>query len=88
MSTENNEVVLGVDVGGTFTDLAQWDGTSVTVGKTPSTTEDQSVGVVAGSRDVVPMGSKAKLVHGTTIATNALLERRGATTLLLSLIHI
>ena len=41
---------LAVDVGGTFTDLVGWDGERVRTGKVPSTTEDQSIGVVAGAR--------------------------------------
>jgi N-methylhydantoinase A len=70
---------LGVDVGGTFTDLvALSDGTLVTA-KVPSTPQDQSVGVmnaVGASR--VEAGAVTALAHGMTVATNALLERRGA----------
>ncbi|MET0832120.1 MAG: hydantoinase/oxoprolinase family protein [Acidimicrobiia bacterium] len=73
--------VLGVDVGGTFTDLVRWDGAEVTTWKEPSTPEDQSVGVVAGAGR---MGRTDQLLHGTTVATNALLERRGAKTALVT----
>ena len=73
--------VLGVDVGGTFTDLVRWDGTEVTTWKEPSTPEDQSVGVVAGAGR---MGRSDRFLHGTTVATNALLERRGAKTALVT----
>ena len=73
---------LGIDVGGTFTDVAMWDGTAMTVGKVPSTPRDQSEGVMAGAVAAVPAGGRADLLHGTTVATNALLERRGARTLL------
>ena len=73
---------LGIDVGGTFTDVAMWDGTAMTVGKVPSTPRDQSEGVMAGAVAAVPAGDRADLLHGTTVATNALLERRGARTLL------
>ena len=69
-------------MGGTFTDVAMWDGTAMTVGKVPSTPRDQSEGVMAGAAAAVPAGSRADLLHGTTVATNALLERRGARTLL------
>ena len=75
-------VVVGVDVGGTFTDLTALDPTTgqVTAAKVPTTPRDPEQGLLAAlaaaglsPRDV------AVLVHGTTVATNALLERRGAT---------
>ena len=75
---------LGVDVGGTFTDIAMWDGSAMTVGKVPSTPHDQSDGVMAAARGTVRAGGRADLLHGTTVATNALLERRGARTLLVT----
>jgi N-methylhydantoinase A len=74
---------LGVDVGGTFTDVVLWDGVRLVVGKTAST-PDQSVGVLSGSRQVLAGGSVSTLVHGTTVATNALLERKGAPTALIT----
>jgi len=78
-------VRLGVDVGGTFTDLvALVDGRIVTA-KVPSTPGNQAEGAlrsveVAG----VDPGSVATFAHGTTVATNALLERRGARTALVT----
>ncbi len=69
---------LGVDVGGTFTDLvALHDDGRIEVRKVVSTPEDPAVGLF---RAVDEYGQRAiaALVHGTTIATNALLERRGA----------
>jgi len=74
--------VAGIDVGGTFTDLVGWDGSELFVGKVPSTPDDQSRGVVAAIDQVA--ASPAAVVHGTTVATNALLERRGATTALVT----
>jgi N-methylhydantoinase A len=76
-------MTVGVDVGGTFTDIAWWDGTRVRVGKT-SSTPDQSDGVLSGTRSVLGDGSTEHLLHGTTVATNALLERRGARTVLVA----
>jgi N-methylhydantoinase A len=76
-------VTLGVDVGGTFTDLAWWDGERLHVGKTSSTT-DQSEAVVRGAAELTAGGTVAGLLHGTTVATNALLERRGARTALVT----
>jgi len=70
----------GIDVGGTFTDLAAWTGGSLVTAKVPTTPSDQSVGVVdaLAEADV----GETDLVHGTTVATNALLERSGARTAL------
>ncbi|HJS72084.1 MAG TPA: hydantoinase/oxoprolinase family protein [Acidimicrobiia bacterium] len=65
--------VIGVDVGGTFTDIVVFDGGRLTGRKTP-TTLDQSVGVAeAVAGEAVEM-----FLHGTTAATNTLLEERGA----------
>jgi N-methylhydantoinase A/oxoprolinase/acetone carboxylase beta subunit len=65
-------VLVGVDTGGTFTDLVAADGTAV---KVPSTPDDPGRAV----RDAVAqVGAVVRLHHGTTVATNALLERRGA----------
>jgi len=72
---------IGVDVGGTFTDVAVWDGRRLTTGKT-STTGDQSDGVIAAARTLATRSEL--LLHGTTVATNALLERKGARTALIT----
>jgi N-methylhydantoinase A len=76
---------LGVDVGGTFTDVVLFDsaGQRVWLAKTPSTPEDQSVGVIEGirlaaTRADVGLPDLTAVLHGTTVATNAVLERRGA----------
>jgi len=71
----------GVDVGGTFTDIAVWDGRRLATGKVP-TTADQSEGVVEALREFA--GEGAHLIHGTTAATNAVLQRRGARTALVA----
>ena len=71
----------GVDVGGTFTDLlfVDEDERRFRVTKVPSTPDDQSRGMMTGIRQsglaVETLGS---LVHGTTVGTNAILERKGA----------
>ena len=73
--------LIGVDVGGTFTDLIVMDETSgqVRIAKVPTTGPNQAEGVLLALReaDVAPSAIKV-LVHGTTTATNALLERKGA----------
>jgi N-methylhydantoinase A len=76
---------LGVDVGGTFTDLLLHDekGRRTYQAKTPSTPEDQSIGVAAGVRLICEKAGVAPsdvdlILHGTTVATNAVLEGKGA----------
>ncbi len=76
---------LGVDVGGTFTDLLLHDTDSdrVWLAKVPSTPHDQSRGVLEGIRVVganagVSADRLDTILHGTTVATNAVLEKRGA----------
>lgn len=73
---------LGVDVGGTFTDLVALGGDGdVRTAKVPSTPRDQSVGVMNSVRTAeIEAGSVAAFAHGMTVATNALLERKGAST--------
>ncbi len=76
---------LGVDVGGTFTDLLLHDEkTSRTFqAKTPSTPEDQSIGVAAGVKLICEKAGISPsdidlILHGTTVATNAVLEGKGS----------
>lgn len=76
---------LGVDVGGTFTDLLLFDEQSGASWrhKTPSTPHDSSIGVLAGfeaicSQAGVPADAIETFLHGTTVATNAVLEGKGA----------
>jgi N-methylhydantoinase A len=76
--------LIGVDVGGTFTDVFAFnaaDGRSV-VHKVPSTPADPSRAIVRGleeiaSRHGVDLRAMARFAHGTTVATNALIQRRG-----------
>ncbi|MEQ1768264.1 MAG: hydantoinase/oxoprolinase family protein [Devosia sp.] len=76
---------LGVDVGGTFTDLLLHDekGRKTYQAKTPSTPEDQSIGVAAGVKLICEKAGISPsdvdlILHGTTVATNAVLEGKGA----------
>jgi N-methylhydantoinase A len=85
---------IGIDVGGTFTDLVAIDGAGHTVfAKSLSTPEDQSIGVMSGLQELARrlgmplaemLAATTRLVHGTTVATNALLERKGARVALLT----
>ena len=70
---------VGVDVGGTFTDLvALADDGTIEVRKVVTTPDDPAVGLFHALDPLKPPHAVELLVHGTTIATNALLERRGA----------
>ncbi len=85
---------IGIDVGGTFTDLVAIDAAGRTVfAKSISTPQDQSIGVMAGLEELARrlglscaemLARTKRLVHGTTVATNALLERKGASVALLT----
>jgi len=77
--------IVGVDVGGTFTDFFVLDARTgeSSVFKTPSTPADPSVSIAAGlqtllDRGALVAGSINRVAHGTTVGTNALLERKGA----------
>ena len=74
---------VGVDVGGTFTDLVSWDGEGLRLEKLPSTPPDFEKGVAAAVSGVVNAADAADMIHGSTVATNALLERRGGPAALL-----
>jgi N-methylhydantoinase A len=79
---------LGIDVGGTFTDLVAVDDSGcATLAKVPSTPSDPSLGVLDGlahlaaelGTDLMALLARTdRIVHGTTVATNVLLERKGA----------
>ena len=72
-----------VDVGGTFTDILAFEEKTgrVSVAKTPSTKEDQSKGFLEGIlKTTNDLSLVSTIIHGTTVATNALLERKGAKT--------
>ncbi|HEX3536996.1 MAG TPA: hydantoinase/oxoprolinase family protein [Stellaceae bacterium] len=79
---------IGIDVGGTFTDLVAIDEAGGTaLAKVPSTPEDPSLGVLDGLAELADrlglrraalLAETERIVHGTTVATNALLERKGA----------
>src|SRR5262245_59817059 len=82
-------MLLGVDVGGTFTDAVLLDAGSVHTAKVPSTPGDESVGVMSAVDAVLaragaePAAIEA-FAHGMTVGTNALLEERGARTALIA----
>lgn len=78
---------LGVDVGGTFTDFVLYDTQTgeAQILKVPSTPEDQSLAFMEGiSKLNIPLPEVESIAHGTTTGTNALIERKGAKTALLT----
>src|SRR5436305_2850173 len=81
-------MLLGVDVGGTFTDAALIAGDTLVTAKAPSTPRDQSEGVIAAVEAALEKAGAAagdveRFVHGMTVGTNALLEGKVARTALL-----
>src|SRR5215218_6364940 len=82
-------MILGVDVGGTFTDAALLTGDRLVTGKSPTTPADQSEGVMNAVAEALAAASAEpadvdRFVHGMTVGTNALLEGRVARTALLA----
>ena len=78
---------IGVDIGGTFTDFAMYDARAGRMGvhKQLTTPKDPSAAVIAGvqvliDRHKITLTDVTDIVHGTTLVTNAVIERRGALT--------
>src|SRR6202048_4941270 len=80
----NADLRIGVDIGGTFTDVVvRQDGAPARIMKIPTSRKDPSIAVIAALRRMaaewgLPPGAVGRFVHGTTVATNAVLERNGA----------
>jgi len=82
-------MLLGVDVGGTFTDAVLLDGSAVHTAKVPTTTREEQAGVMRAVEEVLRRAGAASsdvdvFAHGMTVGTNALLEERGARTALVA----
>ena len=81
---------IGVDIGGTFTDIVALDGQGrLVLTKVPTTPKDLLEGVAVAVRRVLaqagaPASTVERFIHGTTIATNAVLEQKGAVTAMLT----
>ncbi|BAI96713.1 5-oxoprolinase [Sphingobium sp. TA15] len=80
-----SNVAVAIDIGGTFTDVTLLDRATGQIWrtKTPSTPEDQSIGFVEGIRKIAGLAGReetdvAQLFHATTVATNLILEGKGA----------
>ena len=84
--TAINPLRLAIDIGGTFTDTVLVEGEDVVLAssKTLTTHENPADGAIEGAKRVMavarkPLAAVTGFIHGTTLATNALIERRGAT---------
>ena len=75
---------IGVDTGGTFTDCILVDDHGLSVAKVLSTPDNPARAVLQGLRQLCPDLTGVNIVHGSTVATNALLERKGARTALIT----
>ena len=89
MSEKQIDVRLAVDVGGTFTDIVLKTPRTQTTAKVLTTTSSPEEAVIAGAKEVFASAgidpvSVDLVLHGTTLATNAILERKGAVTALIT----
>lgn len=77
---------IGIDIGGTFTDFVVHDPAADALRsfKLPTTPHDPSVAVLEGLASILKPDSTARIIHGSTVATNALLERKGVATALIT----
>ena len=76
--TRSGQTKTGIDTGGTFTDFVVRDRGRVVVYKALSTPADPAIAVLTGLRHLFPRGVAGRVTYGSTVATNALLQRRGA----------
>src|SRR3989442_699436 len=88
--TTGTALQIGVDIGGTFTDIVALDGDGrLTLTKVPSTPKDLLEGIGAAVHRVLALAGASpadveRFIHGTTVATNAVLEQKGAVTAVLT----
>jgi N-methylhydantoinase A/oxoprolinase/acetone carboxylase beta subunit len=73
----NSEVRIGVDTGGTFTDFVIYHKGKIEINKIPSTPHNPSLSIVEGIKEFLNKTRVLSIFHGTTVATNSLLERKG-----------
>jgi N-methylhydantoinase A/oxoprolinase/acetone carboxylase beta subunit len=74
----HEQIVVGIDTGGTFTDLAAIVGGELRVHKLPSTPDDPATAVIAGLKAILNGVPADAVTYSSTVATNALLEKKGA----------
>jgi len=71
------EARIGVDTGGTFTDFVIYINGKIEIDKIPSTPKDPSLSILKGINKILRSSLSPMVIHGTTVATNSLLERKG-----------
>jgi len=71
------EVRIGIDTGGTFTDFVIYINGKIEIDKIPSTPKDPSLSILKGINKILRSNFSPMVIHGTTVATNSLLERKG-----------
>ena len=76
--------IIGIDTGGTFTDFVLFDGVHVRTHKELSTPAAPEQAILAGLSALGVLGEPARIVHGSTVATNAVLEGKGARTVFIT----
>ena len=76
--------ILGVDTGGTFTDFVFWHNDSFLVHKVLSTPQAPELAILQGIKDLNINLQDLLIVHGTTVATNAVLQSQGAKTVFIT----
>lgn len=79
-----NEIRIGVDTGGTFTDFAIYTDGKIEIAKIPSTPRNPSLAILKGIQEFLNENFPVLVIHGTTVATNSLLERKGGRIALLT----
>ena len=85
LNTPANQDIIGVDIGGTFTDLVGYRNGALVLAKTLTTPDNPALGVATAlSLSQTQVAHLAEFLHGSTIAINTVLERKGARTALLT----
>lgn len=82
--SSKNEIRIGVDTGGTFTDFAIYRDGKIEINKIPSTPQNPSLAIFEGIKEFIRADYPVFVIHGTTVATNSLLERKGGRIALLT----
>ena len=84
MNNRENTLLLGVDTGGTFTDFVLFDGKSLRIHKVLSTPHAPEQAILQGIRDLELDEDQLTITHGSTVATNAVLEGKGVRTVFIT----
>src|SRR5258708_25290362 len=77
-------MLLGADIGGTFTDIVWWTGTELVTHKVSTTPARPEDALLAGIEELAANRADVLVVHGSTVAPNALLQRKGASVALVT----